>query len=818
MQSRRTVSILSLLVIVLLAVAIGKTSFASGGSFAGISDVFSAPSRLWSSRQPDRLTAALINLRNAQEAEQIVQRAWLLAQQAGAYDFYTEIEQTTYHAPSLTNVGRPAHIESLYLEGSTDRRAEAFEMAIWQGSSVLHRDQAYEVRVDGDLTYGRPAGGEWSEIDDMTSLFAPGQDALAYLHGINRVKEVPVNEDVAANGYRHFRFDVDGPAFAEYMRRQLEDELRNAGKLPPSVNLDTPQIYQGIVGDGEIWLTKDGLPEQLHVQINFPQKTDGNRVRAVIHTDFAGYDRERLAAAETLFSATSFNGAPAGAQLWFANLAGRSALVDGGEVGAQLGFLAAWMVFAILLVHFRRKPQLYVTLNLVIMAAMVVGPLLQSTQVAAFQDEQAVAQQAYEANQAEQTEKRAAPDTAWDPTRSPLEVADNTPSARTLASSPLTVNSSLLPQTDTASTTDSDADGVPDAEEPTECRTQVDCDGDGLTDLQETRLGTQLNDPDSDRDKLRDDLEVKGFEIKGRRWYTDPKNVDTNGDGLPDTLECWHENTTLSLADAPSNQACDKDSDGDGVPDLVEYDNDGDGVDDSVDISPFHRTQTVFSSNNPFILQSNNLTPNEPLFVDFQIVPTSRQQLSYARNVLDWPQNDTKGQVVRTADTTFATGKPVNTYPAAEENGDLRLVPLVEITIPAANAGKILPTTRSLNVTRSGVGRQAISATQQIWLTATVAFQADNGTVALTFTSLTGVDNAAAPVDRVKIVQSSCPADSAAPVVAQTTSVAEGGSWTIDGKSLPDLMDGGHALIFEKGVNSLCIPLGRSAQRWAGCR
>lgn len=243
MPSRRNISVLSLLVIVLLAVAIGKTSFASGGSFVGISDVLATPSRLWASIQPDKLTAALANLRNAQEAEQIVQRAWLLAQQAGAYDFYTEIEQTTYHAPALTNVGRPAHVESLYLEGSTDRRAETFELAIWQGSSVLHRDQAYEVRVDGEQSYGRPAGGEWHEIDDMTSLFAPGQDALAYLHGIQRVQEVPVSEDVAANGYRHFRFDVDGPAFAEYMRRQLEDELRNAGKLPAGVNLDTPQLY-----------------------------------------------------------------------------------------------------------------------------------------------------------------------------------------------------------------------------------------------------------------------------------------------------------------------------------------------------------------------------------------------------------------------------------------------------------------------------------------------------------------------------------------------------------------------------------------------
>ncbi|MCB0115988.1 MAG: hypothetical protein KDD84_17930, partial [Caldilineaceae bacterium] len=233
MPRTRTLTIVAIIAILLVAV-FGKISFANTHSLADIADVLTAPKALWTSLQPDKLTVALNDLRDAQEAEQIVQRAWLLAQQAGAYDFYTEIEQTTYHAPALTNVGRPALVESLYLEGSTDTRSESLELAIWQGSSVLHRDQAYEVRVDGDKSYGRAGGGEWAEIDDMTSLFAPGRDTLGYLHGIKRVQEMPINADVSAD-YRRFRFDLDGPAFAEYMRQQLEDQLRSAGKLPSGI-------------------------------------------------------------------------------------------------------------------------------------------------------------------------------------------------------------------------------------------------------------------------------------------------------------------------------------------------------------------------------------------------------------------------------------------------------------------------------------------------------------------------------------------------------------------------------------------------------
>ena len=44
-------------------------------------------------------------------------------------------------------MGRPAQVESLYLEGKTETLSKNFELAIWQGSSILHRDQAYDYGV-----------------------------------------------------------------------------------------------------------------------------------------------------------------------------------------------------------------------------------------------------------------------------------------------------------------------------------------------------------------------------------------------------------------------------------------------------------------------------------------------------------------------------------------------------------------------------------------------------------------------------------------------------------------------------------------------
>ena len=59
---------------------------------------------------------------------------------------------------------------------------------------------------------------------------------------------------------------------------------------------------------------------------------------------------------------------------------------------------------------------------------------------------------------------------------------------------------------------------------------KVDTDGDGLTDLQESFLGTTNNDTDSDNDGLRDGDEVFVH-------HSDPLSPDNDGDGVPDWVE-----------------------------------------------------------------------------------------------------------------------------------------------------------------------------------------------------------------------------------------------------------------------------------------
>jgi hypothetical protein len=109
---------------------------------------------------------------------------------------------------------------------------------------------------------------------------------------------------------------------------------------------------------------------------------------------------------------------------------------------------------------------------------------------------------------------------------------------------------------------------------------QGDNDGDGLSNSQETELGTDPANPDTDADGLSDGEEVNIF-------GTNPKNQDTDGDGLNDSREVRELNTS------PTNP----DTDGDNLNDGAEVsagsnpllnDTDGDGLADGIDPAPIH--------------------------------------------------------------------------------------------------------------------------------------------------------------------------------------------------------------------------------------
>ncbi|MCB1677016.1 MAG: thrombospondin type 3 repeat-containing protein, partial [Halioglobus sp.] len=127
------------------------------------------------------------------------------------------------------------------------------------------------------------------------------------------------------------------------------------------------------------------------------------------------------------------------------------------------------------------------------------------------------------------------------------------------------------------------------------------------------------------------------------------------------------------------------DTDGDGTPDVYDFDNDGDGVPDSADSAP-NTFQPISDGKVDFSLKGYEA--DRSIFVNVVLRPSDDRHLWWANNVLDWPDNDVQGQVQRVTDDEMPGG------------GDMRLTPLLEVAIPynAANPTRGLPVLNGVNL------------------------------------------------------------------------------------------------------------------------
>lgn len=625
----------------------------------------------------------------ASSAEKAVQRAWRNARDSGVYDFQTEITQVTHPGPALANVGRSSVEETLSLSGHTDLPAQNLEIRLWDESSGQGPEDAFQMRMQGERAYGRcPACDDWEEIDDFRGALLPGSDLMVYLAGAREIAEQET-ESLLGMRVTRYTFEVDGPAFGEHMRKQIEDYLRERGELPGVITLDLARQYTDMVGQGEIWITDDGLPLRLQVRLEFPTGPNGDWIEAQIRNDFSHYDMQWLQAARLVDDPGE----------WVTAQLGRAARYADAwrQTGRQALVLIVAAAMLVLLFRYGRMRRVYATVAVAMVVIMVVTPLLQSQQVVAFYDRQAAKAAEQEERQQQQEAAQEYQDLLsnadWDPhqdprTRSTQEIGEKArqdaageapvatrplaqPPAETPAGAPSVGEVPLPSLYHLLQNGDNGNDPDPEGDE----------DGDTLTWAMEQFLGTNPSSDDTDGDGITDDVEVEGFEYNGQHWYLDPRTPDTNGDGLIDSLECpesWRVDPTTGL----SPQGVCQDSDGDGTPDVFDRDNDGDGVSDRVDMAPGDAMgmDSPFTSANPFYLTVDNLATDIPAFVDIQLRPTEAEHLSYMYNVLDWPTGDTEGQIQRVLDTTWrdqsAGGPESDTY------GDMRLIPLLEITIP----------------------------------------------------------------------------------------------------------------------------------------
>ena len=596
-----------------------------------------------------------------------VEKAWQNVYLSTRYTFAADIVIKTIPLPTTGNVGRFSRTNSLYLEGVNDRAGNSLEMALWgDGVSVTDRAAAYQVRVRNGRTETRAGGAEWQAGDNNITALAPDGDFLVFLdvaqnvtladsaacaalghapRSANTTQEASVFSAPSAvewspgaagdcNQLMVYTFDLNSRAYAEKLRSITERQMLRSGQLPAGASLQIPQHLTNIAGAGELWVDSRGLPVRQKVTMAIPAAAGSdNRSEVVmdIHfSDYQGYSN-KLAVAP-----------------WLQPLARRVARLDlpsTSELGGNLALFSLILVALAVLVRPGRRTRLITTWGMLI--AIVFTPSLQvhassqavtraSAQQAAVEQAQSLEQNA----QAIQDSVRAA--------------GPYTPPAAAL---------NLLASASLSSVA------------PAAANTSLDSDGDGLTDAVEDLIGSSPFSKDSDLDGISDYNEVVGFVYGGKIWYGNPLWADSNMDDKIDSVE-WNPA-------AP-------DSDGDGTPDLYDFDDDGDGVPDDVDISSLVASKdnggalVTFSEANPLNLTVSGLQANRYTNVSVQIRPTNPDHLWYAFNVLNWPK-DEKGAMQDWDGKTFfdhcvATGG-VNCKMTPDANGDIKLIPMLEVAV-----------------------------------------------------------------------------------------------------------------------------------------
>lgn len=757
--------------------------------------------------------------------ERTVRRAWERAQEAGVYHFATELAQTTYPAPAIANAGRSPQRNTLYLEGEVNLPQSTMRLGLWQDSNLATSPGA-EVRVEGDRAYLRRSGGDWQEAQDFTGGFAPGNDPLAYLAGMKNVVELgtearvlfipaarvptPAAEELATAPetsvvVTRYGFDLDGPAFAAYARDQLERQLAARGELPFGVTLDMAREFREMTGQGELWVDGQGLPLRLSVHLVYPQTAQGERLEADIKTDFSGFPALAVAATTSRQNPLAWASGSLRLRLPFAD--------DWQKTGGMAGVAAVTLGLTLLIIVGRRSRRIYWAVALAVIFSLVAVPLLQDVRVLAFSERLAARQAQVQAVQQEEAAARdmAAEllESSWDAHLNPLaDVAAAPPVQPAGAGLPALRRWATATPTPVAdpcgqmTEADDDADGLNNHDE---CVLDTDpnvadSDADGLTDGQEVnRLGTNPLGKDTDGDGISDYVEVAGFDYAGKHWYTDPNNPDTNNDGLLDTVEC---RLLVGVSTVPTiTTECDQDADG--TPDLFDNDDDNDGVPDRVDISPngvVGRAGKVatptgisaFDGDHPLLLSVTGLTTTLPVFVDLQMRPQNADHLTYALNVLDWPSGDTDGQIQHFKNTTFATSDNLtvqNSADPANYNGDLRLIPMLEIQMD----GTSVP----LKLANLPVVTVMVGAGTAVSTTVTLR-QSDLSSSRLDFVYATPGSYT------VQLYRGTCPVSGSAQYTFTTT---PNNNFVFVPENIVRLADGDHALRVTKGTTAACADL-----------
>jgi hypothetical protein len=576
---------------------------------------------------------------SASESTNPLVAAWDAGRSTGSYHFRSDVVQTTTPIATVANAGRTSESQTLFMEGDSDVTATAMELTVWSGAVEPDAGNSMGMRVVDGAASQRLGSGEWEPSGSALDTVVPPGDFLAYLDAARDVRELGV-ESRGGEMITRYGFRIDGAALAD----GVIEQMKQAGQIPTGASASLATQYSALVGTGELWVGADGLPVRQVMSLQFPEQ-NSESVSATVAVDFSEYGTATVPGVERQ---SGSNWSPSALLTQY-----RDALLLATAAAAALLVLFMLARYAGVHVVSTRSMSILVSVGLLTGALVSHDASAHASAAPSSFGSGPAAAEAQAAAGLDRDLTQARTDELADPHFDRLAAFTN--SADTVSQDAVFQSAGALQQA--APLAQAAPPAILDPTDPT------DTDGDGLTDFVEERIGTELDIKDSDGDNIEDSDEVEGFAlgsdgtrclVDGERvvWYGDPLSADSNGDTVPDTVE-WQ-----------------RDTDGDCLPDMFSDDNDGDGVPDNLDRAPFTKGEATYGKDTPLELQVNGLTVGEGLrtYVDFQLRPNDPSQLRFSTRKYDWP-SDSDGQI-----------RDVNDGGRTDE--DIDLVPMMEIVVP----------------------------------------------------------------------------------------------------------------------------------------
>lgn len=535
---------------------------------------------------------------------------------SGQYNFTAQIEQTLIPRPIPVNIGTTEQRIDTQMTGKVILPNYAQINLQFEANGDV---PPITIEQDGVNVY-LIQNGERTLIENPLSV-SPTTDFLGYIDATAnvRVKENPDQPQLTI-----YEFDIDGAKFAAYALSVMRSQLSPEQQMAPIV---LPPSLQKMTGHGELWVDADGYPQRQILDITTPEVNEQFDAQSHMVIDF-GFET----AVSNLPLLTTDNVLAETAPVASIPATTNSATWSPTNFLLQLLLLIIALIFAYYIASSHR--WLRPVLPILIVVIMVGTPILQPISYA----------------HAEAQAAKALPSLAQ--ALGVAEANGETSQNETTNISQMQANTSLQQQNLAQTTTCGTGS------------TSDDADLDGTNDFVENCLGTNPYSVDTDFDGISDTLEIEGFVFTNtasitHTFYSNPREYDTNDDGLDDRAE-WL---------LPTGTANALDPDGDDIPNLWDDDNDGDGLGDEEDMDPF--TVSAYQPNFTVRTGLNGSSFNGYQYIQFQVQPQDQSHFQLVTTELDWPYDD-RGTIqardtTRLDEMTFSPMLKVTTNNAPED-------------------------------------------------------------------------------------------------------------------------------------------------------